>query len=90
MHISDRTGNTDNCIAIHLPDVGLVDSETRRRDIIYGKCLFIIDCAYCWFKYSAFSLLQGSWTALNGDVRFLQMCLFSMTKINIFFQYFFL
>jgi len=50
-----------------------------------------VDSADCWSKYSVISLLHGLWTALNGDVRYLQfLSAVCILKLNIFLQYFFL
>ena len=50
-----------------------------------------MDCADCWFKYSVISLLHGLWTALCGDIRYLQfLSAVSILKLNIFLHYFFL
>jgi hypothetical protein len=53
------------CYAYNLPDNGLVEAETCRRDIVNNKLVCIIYCADYWLKYCVFSLVHGSWTTFD-------------------------
>jgi hypothetical protein len=52
------------CRCMYLPDEGLVEVETCRRNI-NDKFVYITECAICWTKYCIISLLHRNWTTLK-------------------------
>ena len=38
---------------------GLVEAETRGRDIINEERIFVMNCANCWVKYCLLILLRN-------------------------------
>jgi hypothetical protein len=78
----------------NLPDNGLVQAETYRRDIVNNKLLFIVDCPNCWIKYHTFILLHGIWSTLNShqdncsETQAYVVAVFNKTEYGKIFVYF--
>jgi hypothetical protein len=65
MHFLGHNVPYMNSVTYNLPDDGLIQAKTGRKDIINYKQLIIIGCEICWIKYYLFGLLHAAWITLN-------------------------